>query len=135
MKIKLLQVKEATGTKVSQPSVVAKEMQAEAKADRECFWVLHLNTQNRIIEKELAHMGVLNSCQVHLRETFRKAVINSTRAIITVHNHPSGEIKPSPEDIKLWDRLRQAGKILGIEILDNLIITPRGSYYSEKINN
>ena len=131
MELKLLCVKEATGDKANNPSEVWSLMRDEALADRECFWVLHLNTKLRIIEKELVAMGALDHAVVCPREVFRKAVINSTAQIITVHNHPSGSVEPSSEDQQCWEKLKNAGDILGIGITDNLIITKEG-YYSQK---
>lgn len=132
MDIKLLQIKEAKGNSLTSPELVAKLMSRESKMDREAFWVLHLNAKNRLIEKELVAVGILNQIIIHPREVFRKAVLNSSQAIITVHNHPSGDLTPSQEDKEHWQRLKQAGEIIGIEVLDNLIVTPSGNFYSEK---
>ena len=132
MKLKLLQIKEPSGKEVMKSAeLIAGMMAEEGKADRECFWVIHLNNSFNVIEKELAHMGILTEAVVSVREIFRKAVINSTVCIVTVHNHPSGNAEPSCEDKTLWDRLAKAGDILGINVTDNLIITPNGSYYSQ----
>ena len=131
MKLKLLQVREAQGQSYTNPKAIIDLMAEEAKADRECFWVIHLNTQHQIIEKELVAIGILDQASVHPREIFKKAIINSAACIITVHNHPGGSNVPSPEDISLWFRLEQAGDILGIKVIDNLIITPSGLYYSQ----
>jgi len=131
LELRLLCVKEATGDKANSPSEVWKLMSDEALADRECFWVLHLNTKLQIIEKELVAMGALDHAVVHPREVFRKAVINSTARIITVHNHPSGSTEPSSEDLSTWEKLKAAGEILGIGVADNLIITKNG-YSSQK---
>lgn len=132
MELKLLQVREATGELVSSPDAIAEAMKEESKADRECFWVLHLNTKNQIIEKELVAMGVLDAAYIHPREVFRKAVINSSYCIATVHNHPSGHPEPSEADRKVWNMLRESGKILQIEVVDNLVISPSGRFYSQK---
>ena len=75
-------------------------------------------------------MGSLNNTVVHPREVFKKAIINSAHAIVTVHNHPSGFMEPSLEDIKIWAQLVEAGKLLGIEVVDNIIIS-RYKYYSD----
>lgn len=130
-RLKLLQIREATGESITSPDTVIAIMAEEAKADREAFWVLHLNTKNRLIEKELVALGTLDSSAIHPREVFRKAILNSAKAIITVHNHPSGDPTPSPEDKATWRSLKQAAEIIGIEVLDNLIISPSGNYYSE----
>jgi DNA repair protein RadC len=132
VKVKLLQVREASGITLCSPVEVAREMQEEGKADRECFWCLHLNTKNRIIEKEIVAIGNLNCTTIHPREVFRKAVLNSSCSLITVHNHPSGDPTPSEDDKKTWAKLKQAGDILGIEVIDNIIISPSGRFYSEK---
>ncbi len=130
--MKFMCVKEAKGILITgAPNVVAL-MEQEGKIDREAFWVLHLNTQNQVIEKELVSLGSINSSVVHPRETFKRAILNSAAAIITVHNHPSENTKPSVEDQRIWKKLNQAGEIIGIEVLDNVIITPQGNYYSEK---
>lgn len=132
MDVKLLQVREAKGDIVNSPDAIARLMTEEGKADREAFWVLHLNAQHRLIEKELVALGVLNGAPIHPREVFKKAILNSAQAIITVHNHPSGSLTPSGNDKEIWQRLKEAGEIIGIEVLDNLIITPDGKFYSEK---
>jgi DNA repair protein RadC len=131
-KIKLLQVKESTGDKITMPQDVAVLMKEEAKADRECFWILHFNNANKLIEKELVHMGTMTSSLVHPREVFRKAISNNAVTIMTIHNHPSGNCEPSKDDYGIWRRLNEAGKILGIPVMDNLITTPQGSFYSQK---
>ena len=132
MELKLLQIKEAYGEKVSSPSAVVKLMREEVMADRECFWILHLNNANRIIEKELVSMGTLNTSLAHPREVFKKAILNGAKSIITVHNHPGGKADPSDEDTKIWNRLDKVGKILGIEVTDHIIVTPSGSHFSKK---
>lgn len=135
MKIKFLEVKETKGDSIQSPLIVAEIMKGEAKADRECFWVLHLNASNKIIEKELVAIGTANGCMVHPREIFKKAIINGATSIITVHNHPSGQLYPSKEDKMIWERLDEAGKLLKIEILDHIILTASGKYYSKNEGN
>lgn len=132
MYIELLRIKKARGKPLNSPELVAKFMSQEGKIDREAFWVLHLNAQHHLIEKELVALGVLDDASIHPREVFKKAILNSAHAIITVHNHPSGTITPSSADKEIWQRLKQVGEIIGIEVLDNLIITPNGKFYSEK---
>lgn len=130
--MKFMCVKETKGILITEAQKVARLMREEGKIDREAFWVLHLNPQNQVIEKELVSLGIVNSSVVHPREVFKRAILNSAAAIITVHNHPSGNTQPSAEDQEIWKRLNSAGKIIGIEVLDNLIITPQGNYYSQK---
>ena len=125
-----MQVREASGKTVNTPGRVSRLMTEEAKVDRECFWVIHLNTSHRIIEKELVAIGTVDSCHVHAREIFKKAILYGAVGIITVHNHPGGTAEPSKEDRALWKYLDKAGETLGIETLDHMIITPSDGYYS-----
>lgn len=131
MELKLLQVREGSGDSISSPDMVLNLMSEEAKADRECFWVLHLNYRNKVIEKELVSMGTVDSSVVHPREVFKKAIVNGAFGIITVHNHPGGSAAPSKMDKSVWEELDKAGDILGIAILDHIIITPTDGYYSK----
>lgn len=135
MKLKLLAIREPNGVSLLSPQCAALAMQVEAKADRECFWVLHLSSDHRVIEKELVAIGTINSALIHPREVFKKAIVTSAVIILTVHNHPSGNLAPSPEDEVLWKRLDRAGRLLGIATLDHLIIGPKGGYYSRRENS
>lgn len=90
--------------------------------DREHFKVMLLNTKNHCISIETISIGTLNASLVHPREVFKLAVKKSAASIILAHNHPSGDSKPSKEDIEITKRLIEAGKILGIEVLDHLIL-------------
>lgn len=132
MKLKILQIREATGQNLKSAQAIADLMAEEGKADRECFWVLHLDAQLKVIEKELVAMGTLDSAVIHPREVFKGAIINSAHSIITLHNHPGGGVDPSDEDKVMWARLNEAGELLLIPVLDNIIITPAGKYYTEK---
>lgn len=132
MDLKLLQVREASGEVIDSPEVVINIMAEEAMADRECLWVLHLNGRNRIIEKELVSIGCATNAVVHPREVFKKAILLGAAGIITCHNHPGGMPNPSPEDREIWKRLDEAGKILGISVIDHLVITTSGGYYSHQ---
>ena len=98
---------------------------------REYFYIILLNTKNTIISAEEISIGTLSSSLAHPREVFKPAVKKSAKSIILLHNHPSGDVTPSNEDIKLTLRLEQAGKLLGIEVLDHLIIGD-GKYLSFK---
>ncbi|MFC5405096.1 RadC family protein [Cohnella soli] len=99
---------------------------------QEHFVVLFLNTKNRLIGlPETISVGTLNSAIVHPRDVFRAAVKRSAASIIACHNHPSGDTTPSPEDIHLTARLSEAGKIVGIDLLDHIIVG-HGSFLSLK---
>lgn len=89
---------------------------------KEHFVCLFLNTKNHVIAQETLSMGSLNASIVHPREVFRAAIKCSSASLVCAHNHPSGDPTPSPEDISLTSRLVEAGKIVGIDVLDHLII-------------
>jgi DNA repair protein RadC len=90
--------------------------------DREHFRVILLNTKNRVLGVETVSIGSLNSSLVHPREVFKSAVQRSAAGVILVHNHPSGDPTPSSEDIEITRRLSDAGRVIGIEVLDHIII-------------
>lgn len=96
---------------------------------KEQFLVLLLDTKNRIIRKIMVSEGSLNQSIVHPREVFAPAIRESAAAVIFVHNHPSGDPAPSKEDKELTHRLHEAGKLLGLRVLDHVIIGD-GSFYS-----
>jgi DNA repair protein RadC len=89
---------------------------------KEHFWAIFLDTRNQVIKCSEISVGSLDSSIVHPRELFKEAIASSSSSIIVAHNHPSGNPEASPEDISLTKRLIQAGKIVGIEIVDHLII-------------
>jgi len=91
-------------------------------AEKEHFIALYLNARNAVIGEETISIGSLNANIVHPREVFRPAVLSAAAAVILAHNHPSGDVTPSQEDLNLTARLVDAGKILGIEVLDHLIV-------------
>lgn len=96
------------------------------KKDREHFYVLHLNSKLQMIAKELISIGSLTNSTVHPREVFKGAILNNSAAIICVHNHPSGDLDPSQDDIEITKRLKQTGDIIGIKVLDHMIIGNQG---------
>ena len=100
-------------------------LKSEDKVDRdkEHFWVFHLDCRNKIKLIELVSLGTLNASIVHPREVYTRAVGERSAQIIVAHNHPSGEAKPSEDDISLTKRLVKAGEILGIELLDHIVVS------------
>jgi DNA repair protein RadC len=101
-----------------------------ADLDREAFWVLLLDGKNKIIGINLVALGSLTACLVHSREVFKPAIVGSAAAVVLVHNHPSQQPEPSAEDVALTRRLREAGALLGINVLDHVIVTAEGRYRS-----
>lgn len=98
---------------------------------KEKFDIILLNTKNTVIAIENISVGSLNASIVHPREVFNIAIKRSSSAIILAHNHPSGDPKPSSEDINITKRLIEAGSIVGINVLDHIIIGD-GIYFSMK---
>jgi DNA repair protein RadC len=92
---------------------------------KEHFKILSLNTRKKLISIDEISIGILDSSLAHPREIFKPAIQNSAASIILVHNHPSGDPTPSNDDIKMTERLIKAGKIMGIEIDDHVIIADR----------
>jgi DNA repair protein RadC len=101
-------------------------MREMAALDREHFRAVLLHTKNRILGVRTISIGSLNASIVHAREVFKAAVAESAQAIVLVHNHPSGLPEPSGEDIAVTERLAEAGRILGIEILDHIVLGSQG---------
>jgi DNA repair protein RadC len=89
---------------------------------KEHFRILSLTTRKKLISIDDISIGILDSSLAHPREIFRPAIQNSAASIILVHNHPSGDPNPSNDDIKMTERLIEAGKIMGIDIDDHVII-------------
>jgi DNA repair protein RadC len=99
---------------------------------KEKFYVVCLSSSNKIIkEYNLISEGSLNSSVVQPREVFKVAIESNSASIILVHNHPSGNLEPSREDIQLTKRMIEAGKLLNIKVLDHLIIA--GNNYTSLV--
>lgn len=94
--------------------------------DREHFLVLLLNARHEVIGKETVSVGSLNASIVHPREVFKPAVLHSAASIVLAHNHPSGDPEPSEEDLSITKRLKEAGELLGIQVLDHVVVASRG---------
>jgi len=97
-----------------------------ADKKQEYFLCISLNGANEVIRNRVVTVGLLNTNQVHPREVFADAISDRAASIILAHNHPSGVLKPSPNDLAATKQLVDAGKILGIPVLDHLIITKKG---------
>lgn len=102
-----------------------------AHLTQEHFYLLCLDTKNHILHERTVFVGSLNATVVHPRELFREAIKYSAASIIVGHNHPSGDPTPSKEDIEVTKRLREVGRLVGIELLDHLVIG-QGCYTSLK---
>ncbi len=113
-------------TRISAPEDVA-DLMREALRGRpqEEFHVLYLDTKNGVLGTDCITVGLLDRSQVHPREVFRNAVQKSCSRIVLVHNHPSGDPTPSPEDIACTRELVKAGHVVGIEVIDHVVIGRR----------
>ncbi len=101
----------------------------DPNADREHFAAIYLDAKNVPLAWRVIAIGTLSGCLVHPREVFRPGLIVGAAAIVVIHNHPSGELTPSSEDLKVTQRLAAAGELLGIRVLDHLILGSTG-YFS-----
>lgn len=107
---------------VGSPEVISDLYMQEMRSyEVEHFDVLILNTKNEIIKKTNISKGTLNASIAHPREIFKEAIRNNANSVILIHNHPSGDPRPSPEDIRITERIIQAGVIIGIRVLDHIV--------------
>ena len=102
-------------------------------ADRENFVAICLDRKGKPNAIHTVSIGSLHSSVVHPREVFKAAILSNSASIIVAHNHPSGDVTPSHDDITVTNRLKEAGKILGIEVLDHVVVGD-DSFYSMQGN-
>jgi len=101
----------------------------------EHFICVTLNGNHKVIGTHVVSQGTVNSALVHPRDVFRAAIMDNAAAIIIAHNHPSGSLEPSADDKDVTRRMKQAGDIIGIKVLDHLIVGPSIGYFSFLENN
>jgi DNA repair protein RadC len=120
---RLAAISEESKPQIRSPDDVAKLMMADLRYEtREHLYALILDVRNQVRHRRLISTGTLTESLVHPREVFKEAIKFSAAGIILVHNHPSGDPSPSPEDRATTRRLMEAGQIVGIEVLDHIII-------------
>jgi DNA repair protein RadC len=112
----------------SQP-LIRKLIESQGQPDREQFCVILLNSKNEIIGLNIVSTGDLSSAKVHPREVLKPAILSNSAAMILCHNHPSGNLSPSPEDIEITTVIVQASKIMGIQVHEHLIISMHDDRY------
>ncbi len=117
------QAREVVNSPADAAGIVMNEMRL---LDREHFVILMLNTKHRVMAKKVVSIGNLNASLVHPRELFKDIIKRSSAAVILIHNHPSGDPTPSQEDITVTNRLCEAGRLLGIDVLDHVIVGDLG---------
>ncbi|MCX7785207.1 MAG: DNA repair protein RadC [candidate division WOR-3 bacterium] len=115
------------------PEDVWNELKDLRGLKKEHFVVFYLDVRNQEIKREIISIGSLNASLVHPREVFEPAIRNAAAQIILAHNHPSDNPEPSDDDLAITKRLVEAGKILGIEVLDHIIVA-KSRFYSLKEN-
>lgn len=123
-----VQEKEISGKKlVSHPQDIFKLLKQKIRNfQKEHFFVICLNSRNEISAIEEVSVGTLNASLVHPREVFKTAINHHSAQIIIAHNHPSGSLEPSNDDLAITKKLIESGKIIGIEVIDHIIITKTG---------
>ena len=105
------------------PQVVVELMAKElAQYDREVFCVLNMKSNGQIINMNMVSVGSINASLVIPREVFKSSILVNASAIIGLHNHPSGNVNPSKEDMLVTKKLQRCGQLLGIELLDHIIV-------------
>lgn len=127
---------------IEQPPLLSKEPMDSPEAairvmqeflsemDRELFCIVNLQSDLKPINMNIVSVGALNQSLTHPREVFKSAILSNAAGILMIHNHPSGNLAPSKEDIYITDRLRQAGDILGIQLFDHIITGREKEYFS-----
>jgi DNA repair protein RadC len=128
---------DTSGVMLNQPDNIFRLLQPECRLlNQEHFFVLCLNRKNRLLKKVTVTTGTASNCLVHPREVFAPAIIANASAIVVAHNHPSGDPAPSRADIQVTRQLREAAKVIGIDLLDHIVIGDRSNdpqglgYYS-----
>ena len=121
-------------TSIDDPWEIHYRMLYLADADQESFWVIGVNSQHQEICNECLFIGGMDKCIVDNRILFKRLLMAGASSFIIVHNHPSGKCKPSKEDIKLTNKIKNGAELLDLELLDHIIIG-RDFYYSFKKEN
>lgn len=118
-------VREHDARRVADPADVLKLCAGLAQADQETVVCVTVDSKNKLINRHVVTIGLVNSCQVHPREFFRRAILDGASACLMVHNHPSGDAAPSAEDVRITRQLIEAGKVLDVPLVDSVVIGRR----------
>ena len=119
----------AAGTRIRRPQDIYAILRHHADRKQERFLCLSLNGAHEVLALRIVSIGLVNRTIVHPREVFADQIMDRAAAVIVAHNHPSGHLKPSPEDDEITTRLMAAADLLGLNFLDHMIFTSR-SWYS-----
>jgi len=117
------------GLKIKFPAEILPLIQHYGDRKQEHFICVSINGANEVMTVRVVTIGLINKSHVHPREVFADVIAERASAVIVAHNHPNGELNPSKEDIQITKRLKEAGDILGLNLLDHIIFNARG-YYS-----
>ena len=120
IKLLALEVQEPVG--VSGPAVVFDALKSHCYDKQESFFVITLDSSHQIIKAHTITTGIVNRTIVHPREVFRPCLEDNAAFLMVAHNHPSGKLEPSPEDIDMTRRIKEAGEIMDITLLDHIIL-------------
>ena len=123
---------QSTGPIITTPDHCARYLEHVQELAQEVFIVITLNTKNVVIGRHLISLGTVNSALVHPRECFRVGILDGAATMILAHNHPSGDVTPSAEDIKVTRQLVAAGQVVGIKVNDHIILGSSGPHESSK---
>ena len=127
-------VRESSGQQTRTPQDVVDTCKDIRDSSQEMFLVLDLDSKNCLIKRRPVSLGIANASLVHPREVFRGAIANGAISIICVHNHPSGDPTPSVEDLRTSRQLVDAGKIIGIRVLDSVIVGRKSDDHQDMIS-
>jgi DNA repair protein RadC len=120
---RLFQNKKVAISQLLKPQDVSESLKDIRQSKKEHFVVFFLDSRNQQIHREVISVGTINASLVHPREVFEPAIQHLSVQVILAHNHPSGDLEPSEDDLAVNKRLVEAGKLLGIEVLDHIIVT------------
>jgi DNA repair protein RadC len=126
VKVKGVYESEPDFGKVSMPVHILPYLDTIKNAEQEHFVAISLDGAGNVITSRVITIGLLNHSLVHPRETFRGAIIDNAASIIIAHNHPSGSLEPSSQDISITTQLKEAGQIIGIQVIDHIIVSKNG---------
>ena len=118
-------------SKITRPEEVAQYLRRRVRDDaREHFVAIYLDGRHRPIADSVVSIGTATASLVHPREVFQPAIAVGAVAVLIAHNHPSGDVTPSAEDLEVTRRLAEAGRILGVVLLDHIVWERGGAFYS-----
>jgi DNA repair protein RadC len=120
--VQLPLVRETARERVVSPADVRRVCDDIASLAQETFQILTLDARHRLLNRHMVSLGVVDSALIAPREVFRAAILDSSTALIVVHNHPSGDPTPSAEDVRITRQLVEAGRVMAITIMDHVVV-------------